>query len=129
VNSTRPDSRDWPVGDFLEPIPRTNPGRLYANIIYQFHWTTLRLEKATDDEVLGSMRYLFTNPLMRQYWAAAERGRTSLVPGSPEHLFTKKLDELCRDYDTAVAAARQRPGPPAPPDPVRSWHDSDETAA
>lgn len=78
---------------------------LYANIIYQFHWTSLKLNRATDEEVLGSMRYLFTSPLMRKYWVAAERARTSLEPGSPEFLFAKKLDEVCRDYEAAVATA------------------------
>jgi hypothetical protein len=81
---------------------------LYANIIYQFHWTSLRLSKATDEEVLGSMRYLFTSSIIREYWVAAERARTSLEPGSPEHTFTKKLDALCRDYEAAVATAEHR---------------------
>lgn len=117
----------WPT--FLPDLPaKRNRQFLYANIIYQFHWTTLRLDKATDEEVLGSMRYLFTSPLMRQYWTAAAQGRTSLAPGSPEHVFTKKLDELCRDYDTAVAAARRRPEPTAA-DPHASWRVEDETAA
>lgn len=78
---------------------------LYANIIYQFHWTSLKLNKATDEQVLGSMRYLFASSIMRKYWAAAERARTSLEPGSPEHAFARKLDEIYRDYETAVAAA------------------------
>ncbi|UQU62367.1 DUF6082 family protein [Couchioplanes caeruleus] len=86
---------------------------LYANIIYQFHWTSLRLNKATDEEALGSMRYLFTSPLMRKYWAAAARARTSLAPGSPEHAFVQRLDDLCRDYEAAVAGADRgfRPAP------------------
>jgi Family of unknown function (DUF6082) len=95
---------------------------LYANIIYQFHWTSLKLNKATDEEVLGSMRYLFTSHLMRKYWTAAERARGSLEPGSPEHAFAKKLDELCRDYEAAVATAdrdsRRRPSVEVP-EPVR----------
>ncbi|MGK5681645.1 DUF6082 family protein [Actinoplanes sp. URMC 104] len=78
---------------------------LYANIIYQFHWTSLKLNRATDEEVLGSMRYLFTSRHIRSYWVAAERARSSLEPGSPEYAFAKKLDELCRDYETAVATA------------------------
>lgn len=86
---------------------------LYANIIYQFHWTSLRLNKATDEEILGSMRYLFTSPLVREYWVAAARARTSLEPGSPEHAFAKKLDELCRDYEAAVADAARGSRPRA----------------
>ena len=103
----------WPAFQPNLSVER-NRQFLYANIIYQFHWTSLKLNKATDEQVLGSMRYLFTSPLMRKYWAAAERARTSLEPGSPEHQFAKKLDELCRDYDTAVATANRAsdPGPP-----------------
>jgi Family of unknown function (DUF6082) len=118
----------WPA--LLPDIsPKLSRQFLYANIIYQFHWTTLRLEKATDEEVLGSMRYLFTNPLMREYWAAAERGRTSLAPGSPEQLFAKSLDDLCRDYETAVTAARHRAEPRVAPEPRAKWRVDDETAA
>ncbi|MET8152664.1 DUF6082 family protein [Actinoplanes sp. NPDC049668] len=106
----------WPA--FRPGLPEEkNRQFLYANIIYQFHWTSLKLNKATDEEVLGSMRYLFTSPIMREYWAVAERARTSLEPGSPEHTFTKKLDELCRDYETAVAADhryRSRPSMEVP---------------
>lgn len=101
----------WPAFQPNLSVER-NRQFLYANIIYQFHWTSLKLNKATDEQVLGSMRYLFTSPLMRKYWAAAERARTSLEPGSPEHQFAKKLDELCRDYDTAVATANRTPDPP-----------------
>ena len=98
----------WPA--FRPGLPiESNRQFLYANIIYQFHWTSLKLNKATNDEVLGSMRYLFTSSIMRKYWAAAERARTSLEPGSPEHAFTRKLDEICRDYEAAVATASHSP--------------------
>ena len=69
----------------------TNRQFLYANIIYQFHWTSLKLNNASDDDVFADMRYLFTSPLMRQYWAAAERARSFFEPGSPEFAFAKKL--------------------------------------
>jgi hypothetical protein len=78
---------------------------LYANVIYQFHWTSLKLNKASDREVLASMRYLFTSPTMRGYWAAAEHGRTSLEPGSPEHAFVQKLDEICGAYNAGKSAS------------------------
>jgi hypothetical protein len=94
----------WP--EFRPDLPNeVNRQFLYANIIYQFHWTSLKLNKATDEEVLGSMRYLFTSSKMRKYWAAADRARASLDPGSPEYNFARKLDEICRHYETAVAAS------------------------
>lgn len=117
----------WPA---FEPDLSVERNRqfLYANIIYQFHWTSLRLDKATDEQVLGSMRYLFTSPLMRRYWTAAKRARTSLEPGSPEHLFAKKLDELCRDYETAVATAGRGSDSAQPADP-RGLRTVEEEAA
>jgi len=84
----------WPE---LKPdlTPTRNRQFLYANLIYQFHLRLLQ-EKSAEAEVLGSLRYLFTSPLMREYWAAAERGRSFLEPGSPEQLLTSKVDEICR---------------------------------
>ncbi|MFF5294294.1 DUF6082 family protein [Paractinoplanes globisporus] len=93
---------------------------LYANIIYQFHWTSLKLNKASDEEIFGSMRYLFTSTLMRKYWAAAARARTSLAPGSPEYAFAKKLDDLCQDYEAAVATSDRGSRHPTAPDPSES---------
>jgi hypothetical protein len=84
---------------------------LYANIIYQFHLTSLKLKNASDEEVVGSMRYLFTSPIMRGYWAAAQHIRTSLEPGSAEFAFAATLDDICRDYDAAVATANRGAGP------------------
>ena len=86
--------------------PTLNRQYLYANIIYQFHWTSLKLGEATDEQVLASMHYLFTNSIMRGYWAAAREARTSLEPGSLEHAFATRVDEICRNYEKAVATAR-----------------------
>ncbi|SNY62728.1 DUF6082 family protein [Paractinoplanes atraurantiacus] len=93
----------WP--EFRHGLSETeNRQYLYANIIYQFQLTSLRLENATDEEVLSCMRYIFRSQAMRDYWAAAAEGRSSLVPGSFEHRFASKIDELCRDINAAVAA-------------------------
>jgi hypothetical protein len=94
----------WPT--FHPNLSRSrNRQYLYANIIYQFHLTSLKLQNASDEEVLSSMRYLFTSPIMRGYWLAAKHGRTSLEPGSAEDAFAARLDEICRDYDAAVATS------------------------
>jgi hypothetical protein len=96
----------WP--DYLPPVSAERKRQyLYAHIIYQFHWTALQINKATDEQVLGSMRYLFTSHLMRLYWNSGQRGRTSLQPGSAEHVFAARLDEICRDYEAAVSAAKR----------------------
>ncbi|MEV4350913.1 DUF6082 family protein [Actinoplanes sp. NPDC049596] len=77
---------------------------LYANIIYQFQLTSLQLAKATDEEVLLHMRYLFRSPAIREYWEASAGARSTLVPGSSEHRFANKIDKLCRDMNAAVAS-------------------------
>ncbi|GIF01498.1 hypothetical protein Ari01nite_89620 [Paractinoplanes rishiriensis] len=92
----------WPA---FEPglSPKENRQLLYANIIYQFQWTSLKLDNADNEAVLRTLEYLFTSQKIRRYWAAAARARESLVPGSPEYLFAKEADRICRDYN-AVAS-------------------------
>ena len=84
---------------------RVNRQYLYANIIYQFHWTSLTVGNYTDEQVISSLRYLFTSPLMRDYWRAADYARTSLEPGSAEFAFAQKVDEVCREYEAVIASA------------------------
>jgi hypothetical protein len=97
-------ARVWPP--FLPNLPASlNRQYLYANVIYQFHWTSMRIGDYTDEEVLASLRYLFTSPLMRDYWRAAEYARTSLSPGSDEYIFAQKVDQVCREYEAVVASA------------------------
>jgi Family of unknown function (DUF6082) len=81
---------------------------LYANIIYQSQRTWMKIVGHSDEDVLDAMRYLFTSPVIRDYWKAAARARSSLLPGTEEHLLAQKVDLLWRDYE-AVAAARRDP--------------------
>jgi len=59
------------------------------------------------DDVVATMRYLFTSPIMRDYWRAAAHARSSLVPETAEHNLAQRVDEIWRDYE-AVAAARPK---------------------
>jgi len=94
----------WP--QYIPNLPASlNRQYLYANIIYQFHWTSLRVGNYTDEQVIASLRYLFTSQLMRDYWRAAAYARTSLEPGSPEFHFAQRVDEVCREYEAVVASA------------------------
>jgi hypothetical protein len=94
----------WPP--FIPGLPtRLNRQYLYANLIYQFHWASLHNGNYTDEQVIASLRYLFTSQLMRDYWQAAAYARTSLEPGSAEFLFAQKVDEVCREYEAVVASA------------------------
>lgn len=71
--------------------PKQNRQYLYANIIYQFQQTWMRVGGHGDEDVLGTMRYLFTSPIIRDYWKAAARARASLIPGSEEYLLAQSL--------------------------------------
>jgi hypothetical protein len=82
---------------------------LYANIIYQFQLTSMKVSGHSDAEVLDAMRYLFTNPIMRGYWKAAARARASLVPDTEEFLLAQKVDALWQEYEAVVAARRDSP--------------------
>jgi hypothetical protein len=99
--------------------PERNRQYLYANIIYQFHWTSLRMNGYSEVMVLESLRYLFQSPIMREYWRAAANARVPLEPGSPEDQFARKVDELCRVYEAVVATAgRGEPSVEKPRVPV-----------
>jgi hypothetical protein len=94
----------WPA---FEPglSVEKNKQYLYANIIYQYHFASLRLGEYSREQVLGSLRYLFTSPLMRSYWSAAACARTSLEPGTAEFEFAQQVDLVCREYEAVVASA------------------------
>ncbi len=103
----------WP--QCIPDLPAgVNRQYLYANIIYQFHWTSLRVGNYTDEQVIASLRYLFTSQLMRDYWRAAAYARTSLEPSSAEFLFAQQVDEVCREYEAVVASASRTTEHPTP---------------
>lgn len=80
---------------------------LYANIIYQFNRASTQMNRYSDEQVLEHMRYLFTSPLMRDYWIAATRARKTLQPGSREYEFSQRVDALCHEYDNVAASAKR----------------------
>jgi hypothetical protein len=79
---------------------------LYANLIYQHMWLSLRISDYTDEQVQNRLRYIFTSSLMREYWRAAAKARLSLVPGTAEHSFAEAADRICSEYEDLLAAAR-----------------------
>jgi uncharacterized membrane protein len=96
----------WPP---FEPglSPKQNRQYLYANVIYQFQQTWMEIGGRSELEMIDNMRYLFTSPIMRDYWKAAERARATLVPGTREYDLARKVDDLWHQYE-AVAATRPR---------------------
>ncbi|MDQ7908425.1 DUF6082 family protein [Phytohabitans sp. ZYX-F-186] len=79
---------------------------LYANLIYQHVWLGLRISDYTDEQMQNHLRYIFTSSLMREYWRAAARARTSLVPGTAEYAFAEAADRICGEYEDLLAASR-----------------------
>lgn len=101
-------ARVWP--SFSPDLPaELNRQYLYANLIYQFNWTSLQLGDYSDDEIVANLRYLFASPLMRDYWRAAEYARAPLVPGSDEYIFAQRVDRVCREHEVSVALATGAP--------------------
>lgn len=86
---------------------KQNRQYLYANIIYEFQQTWMRVGGHGDEDVLSTMRYLFTSPIIRDYWKVAARARASLVPGTEEYVLAQKVDELWQEYEAVVAARRE----------------------
>jgi hypothetical protein len=95
----------WPA---FEPGLTIEQNRqyLYANIIYQFQRTWMKVGGHSDEEVLDAMRYLFTSPIIRDFWRAAAYARSSLVPGTEEYGLARKVDVLWREYEAVAATQR-----------------------
>lgn len=72
----------------------------------------------TDATVVGSMRFLFSNPIMRIYWHAAKSGRDLLDPESTEAAFAQRIDKICAEYENLLArnGRKSAPGPTLVPD-------------
>jgi hypothetical protein len=79
---------------------------LYANLIYQHMWLSMRISDYTDEQVQNHLRYMFTSAHMREYWRAAAKARTSLVPGTAEYAFAEAANRICGEYEDLLAAAR-----------------------
>ncbi|MGN9913120.1 DUF6082 family protein [Phytohabitans sp. LJ34] len=96
----------WPP---LEPGVSREKERqyLYANLIFQHMRLGLRIsDYTTDEQVQNHLRQLFTSSLMREYWRAAAKARTSLVPGTDEYAFASAANRICEEYEDLLAAAR-----------------------
>ena len=78
---------------------------LYANLIIQHFWLSLRLGGYTESQLQNALRNLFISPLMRDYWRASAKIRTALVPGTPEFTFNELVDGICQEYESVLASA------------------------
>jgi hypothetical protein len=78
---------------------------LYANLIYQHLWLNLRIGDCTQEQVENRLRYLFTSPIVREYWRLASKARMSLQPGSDEYRFAETAERICTEYEDLLAIA------------------------
>jgi hypothetical protein len=99
----------WPA---LKPglSRERNRQYLYANLILQHAWLMVRISDYTEAEMQSNLRYLFTSPLMREYWQASARNRSAiLVSGTDEYRFAEVADEICAEYQAVLACMNQCP--------------------
>lgn len=116
----------WPPFEANLPAD-LNRQYLYANAIYQFQYRAMMDGEYTDEQIMANLRYLFTSPIMRGYWRAAEFGRSRTLPrGSAEFMFAQKIDEVCREFEVVVNAATVMPD--LAPTALRDRHNSAQAA-
>jgi hypothetical protein len=83
---------------------RRNRQYLYANVILQHHRLRFRTSDYTEAELRGVLGYLFTSPLMREFWQDSERSRTTfLVPGTAEFIFQEIATQVLHEHRGLVA--------------------------
>jgi Family of unknown function (DUF6082) len=90
-----PDLADvWPaLRDDIDVV--RNRQYLYANLILQHTWLNLKILELNDDEVRSRLGYLFTSPLINEYWNSTQASRAGfLIPGSSEFDFTQLADTV-----------------------------------
>jgi hypothetical protein len=88
----------WPEFEPGLSVER-NRQYLYANLIIQQVWLNLRIGNYTNEEARDALRYLFSGPLMRDYWSASMPIRRWFVVGTPEYRFSKMVDDLYHERD------------------------------
>jgi hypothetical protein len=98
----------WPpLGTGL--AARSNRQYLYANLIIQHHWLRFQISDYTEAELRSVLRYLFSSPLMREFWRSTERSRaTFLLPGTQEFLFHDVAADVFREWSTGPDAGAPR---------------------
>jgi hypothetical protein len=95
----------WPE---FEPGLSTERNRqyMYANLIIQHVWLNLQIGNYSNDEARGMLRYMLSNPIMRNYWRASESIRQWLVADTPEQLFARMVDDLYCEGDSVDRGRR-----------------------
>jgi hypothetical protein len=110
----------WP--EFAPGLtPEKNRQLLYANLIYQLQRISLVVNKNSNQELLEMMRYLFTSPVMREYWRLTDYGRSALARDTDEYRLAQEVDRLWRDYEAVANGERRNGRVPADARPFRPF--------
>lgn len=72
----------------------------YANLIYHHQRLALELGQLDEEAISVILRWLFRNPIMREYWkSGAEPRAASLIRESKEWQLAQLTDAICSEYD------------------------------
>jgi hypothetical protein len=110
----------WPDLGF-SASPERNRQHLYSNLIVWHYWLARRIGGYSEEQVRSQLRYLFTSPLVREYWAAADFARAGISDEEDcdEWRFAQLVDEVYRSsVDPAPDPTDPRDPYPAPRDPL-----------
>jgi len=97
----------WPSSS-PEVSPERHRQYLYANLIIQHARVQRTIGDYSDEEAVSNLRYLFTSPVIREFWRSTEDSRRRLlVPGTAEFSFDERADAICRDYEAVLSQLQQ----------------------
>lgn len=93
----------WPSSS-PEVSPERHRQFLYANLILQQARVQRTMEDYSEEEFASNLRYLFTSPIIREFWRSTEDSRSRLlVPGTAEFSFVEHADGICREYEAVLS--------------------------
>ncbi|MEU6356455.1 DUF6082 family protein [Streptomyces sp. NPDC047072] len=90
---------------YEEPVsPKQRRQYLFANVLYTNLLFYYRIGNITREEFFGSVRGMFQNPIVREYWYATRQQRASIA-NSEEAELGLMIDELLRQLEDADTEA------------------------
>jgi hypothetical protein len=80
--------------------PELHRQHLYANLVVQHARLHRILDDYSDAEFASNLRYLFTSPVIREFWRSGKESRAGLlIPGTAEFSFAEQVDSICREFE------------------------------
>jgi hypothetical protein len=97
----------WPSSSAEVP-PERHRLYLYANLILQHARMHRGIDGYSEEEFRSNLSYLFTSPIIREFWRSTEDSRTQLlIPGTDEFRFVEYADGICRKYEAVLSKIQQ----------------------